>query len=173
MNKTTLKSMASLAFYLLILVVVWAVIGVIVFPDADNEDIYGKLVSENRPLLVQIAENAIDPEKWSGIAQTAEAQALLKELGVSGIHDTDGIAVFTIPRGTLDAQLSIEYVTDGVNYPDAAAEFIRMGHSPDSWIRVDAPEGTERWEGGPFGKGSISYRKLSDGFWLVDRYVPT
>ena len=173
MNKATLKSMASLAFYLLILVAMWAVIGVIAFPGEDDEDIYSKLVAENHALLTQVAENAIDPEKWAGITGMPEVNALLKELGVTDVRSVSGKAIFTIPCNSADRQLCLEYIPGGIQYPDAKAEFIRMGHSPDSWIRTDAPDGMERWEGGPFGKGYLNYRELSHGFWLVDRYIPT
>lgn len=173
MNKTAVKSMLSLAFYLLILIAVWAVIGVIAFPNADNQDVYGKLVPENRPLLAQIAENAIDSEKWPGIMQTAEAQALIKELGVSDIQSAGFTVAFTIPRSTPDEYLYIEYVPDDIAYPNAEAALAGMGYDPADWLRVDAPEGTERWEGGPFGKGYYNFRKLCDGFWLVNCYLPT
>lgn len=152
------KSMASMAFYLVLLIGMWAILGHVMFPDKGAGDSYAELVPANEPLLAQIAENVIDPEQWTGIQQTAEVQDLLEKLNVAETRSEDGQAKFFIasenPTGNLATYISF--------FPDGDFQTTLTG---GGWEVVELEGKSSRWENGA---NYIAATQLTEKFYLVE-----
>ena len=173
MNKTTLKSMASLAFYLLILVAVWAVIGVMVYPFDKQNSTPADFVQENATMLTQVAQNAMDPEQWPGIRTVPEIAGMLEKGGIQDIQAYDVGAAFVLPSDNVEAGRYICYDSTGDDFLNAAAHITLIAAYPNDWTLTESTVTLERWQGGAFGKGYYNISKLADSFYLVDYYNPT
>ena len=92
-----LKSMTTLALYLLLLIGMWAILGYVLFPDSDKEVTPAQVVTANEALMKQAAENVVDSEKWPGVMETAEMKKLMEMLGVTATAAEDGEACFYLP----------------------------------------------------------------------------
>lgn len=161
MNKAAWKSMLSLAFYLVLLIAMWAVLGHVIFPEKSVEDTLKSSVDKYDKLLVQLAENSADPEKWPGVAEAAEAREKLDEIGVEQIATEAGVTRFSLAAGDVaDVSRALVYAPDG----DYVFPF-----SVTDWISKDTEaENAWRWEGGSTGKGYVNVRRLNDHFFYEE-----
>lgn len=161
-NKKTanpaLKSMATMALYLVLLIGMWAILAHVMFPDRNENPTYAQLVSANEPLLAQAAENVVNPEQWAGIQQTAEVQALLEKLNVAETRYEDGQAKFFIasenPTGNLATYISF--------FPDGDFQTTLTG---GGWEIVELEGKSSRWENGA---NYIAATQLTEKFYLVE-----
>jgi len=170
MNKTAVKSMLTLACFLIGTIVLWSVLAHVLFPNRNVEDPHAALVKGNAPLLTQIAENAMDPEQWPGINATQEVKALLEKGGITSVAgDEHGASFMLVPENPQNV-LFIRY--DPGN--DAFLNIPRhiLGENFYSWMKISAEEGTECWVGGSTGTGFCNARKLADHFYLIDAHIP-
>lgn len=157
------KSMATLALYLVLLIGMWAIIGYVVFPDKGEADTYAELVAANEPLLTQIAENVIDPAQWEGIQYAQEVQALLEKGNFSETRAENGQAHFIIPTENLSESLTtfVAYCPDG--------EY----HLPEDMVwNVIVSEGKSTRYEDSAGSGSyVTVQKLSEKFYLIESNI--
>ena len=160
-NTEAVKSMASIALYLVIIIGVWAILGKALFPAQTSVDTYGDFFAKNAPLMRQVAENALDPDVWPGIRETPEVQARLEELGVTDITVEDGAASFWLADQVPNALLRVIYAEDYVR----PAAF-----SGGEWTEIETErEETRRWT---CGQGFLNVRSLAERFWLEESLAP-
>ena len=162
-NREAVKSMIQLGLGVVLLVGMWAIIGRLFYPQQTAEDVRAAFVKNNAPLLTQIAENAMDPEKWAGIQDTAEVQSLLKEGNVTAVTGGETCARFELAYdGVPDGRLAILYFPDGQ---------YRFGYD-GGWTEEETKGDARRWVGGLAGQGYVNVRPLSGGFFLEEAYLP-
>ena len=154
------KSMVSMAFYLVLLIGMWAILAHVMFPDRNENPTYAQLVTANEPLLAQVAENIIDPEQWAGIQQTSEVQALYEKLGVTGTRFEDGQAKFILAAdSTSPLTTCISFLPDG----DLQTALTNAG-----WKIIELEGASSRWE------KDASYtvaNQLTEKFYLAETNV--
>lgn len=154
------KSMATMAFYLVLLIGMWGILAHVLFPDRGPNETYANLVAANEPLLTQIAENVIDPDQWTGIRQAPEVQALLEKGSFSETREENGQALFIISTENLSENLStfVAYCPDGEYY------------LPDDYVwNVIVSEGKSTRYEDSAGSGSyITCQKLREKFYLIE-----
>lgn len=151
------KSMATMALYLLILIGMWAILGHVMFPDKNENPTYAQLVTANEPLLAQIAENVIDPEQWAGIQQTPEVQALYEKLNISETRFEDNQAKFILAAdSTSPLTTCISFLPDG----DLQTALTNAG-----WKIVELEGNGSRWEKDA---SYIVANQLTENFYLTE-----
>ena len=159
------KSMLQMALYLVLLIGVWLAIGLITYPDAGKEkDVYADYVAQNEGVLVQLAENAIDPTKYPGIEAAAEVQSILAEQEISGVVADEYGATFVLPSAQLEISRAIVYRPDGV---------YTLPSELTGWTQMESDTASLRWQGGLAGKGYVLARPLSEHFFYQEIYNPT
>lgn len=172
MNKTAVKSMLTLLCYLLLLIGLWSVIGIVVFPEKTTENKYADYVKGNAPMLTQVAENAMNPEQWEGIMDVPEIKEMLENGSVQSVQAYDSGVAFTLPGSIADGGLYICYDPSGDAFLDASRHIAVIAQFPDEWTQTESTETLQRWQGGMMDKGYYNITKLADGFYLVDYYLP-
>ena len=60
------RSMLTIALYLVLLIGMWSVIGKWVYPTVTDRSRAEELAKKHSPLLIQLAENSADGEQWAG-----------------------------------------------------------------------------------------------------------
>ena len=153
------KSMASLMLYLLLLIVLWYAIGMVAFPKPSREERLKAYVGKHQNLLIQVAENAMDEDQWTGIRNTVEVMELLKEENISDVLPYEQGAAFMIApaKSSIQVQARILYLPDGQYAMNVAGDW----HSAE--VEKD---GALRWEDGA--GGYVRALRLADGFYLED-----
>lgn len=156
------KSMLQLGFYLVLLIGMWMVISLVVFPDADKEeDTYATYVTQYEGVLTQLAENAIDSTQYAGIATADEVQTILSTQQISEVVADEYGAMFVLPSSQTEISRAIVYRADG--------EY-RLPSEVSDWTRADAD--SMYWQGGLAGKGYVLARALSEHFFYQEIYIP-
>jgi len=173
MNKTAVKSMLSMLFYLLLLIGIWAVIGIVVFPEKTTENKYADYVKNNAPMLTQVAENAMDSTRWEGIMDVPEIRDLLEKGSIRAVHAYDAGVSFVLPSQMPDGGLYLCYDPSGDAFLDASRHIAVIAQYPGDWTQTESTQTLQRWQGGMMDKGYYNISKLADGFYLVDYYLPT
>ncbi|MGN0803236.1 MAG: hypothetical protein ACI4MF_11635 [Candidatus Faecivicinus sp.] len=161
-NREAIKSMIQLGLGVVLLVGMWAIIGRLVFPSQETAVTPASYVQAHAPLLTQIAENAMDPEKWAGIRDTDEVQAVLAEGKIQIVTGYETCARFSLPYDNPDGTLAILYL------PDDQYVFSFDGE----WAQESAEGDTQRWVGGTAGQGYVNVTRLAESFYLEEACNP-
>ena len=156
------KNMAQLMLYLVLLIVIWIVIGSIVFPKQSAASTVKSYVEKNSAVLVQVAENAMDENVNPGIQNSVEVLNLLGKGDISSVFAYEQGAAFAItgkntPKG---GHLYLLYLPDGqYSFP----------YSGDWEAATADSEGTLRWTSG---SSYVAVTRLADGFFLEEAVLP-
>lgn len=146
------KSMVSIAFYLVIIIGMWIAIGSIAFPDAARSTDVKAVVKANEPLLTQLAEAASDDSLIEALRATDKVKELLNALDVADIRPTEDGATFT----TGDGSKRLLYYGSG--------SYVFSPDDPDGWQSVSpSQEGALRWEKGA---SYVEVARLTEHFYL-------
>ena len=157
-HHVAVKSMLSIAFYLVLIIAVWGVVGYVAFPRAE-EDSLRSFVASNEKVLVQLAENALDPEQWPGVAGAPEVAQMLAEGGIARVDVEDGRAVFHLTSEMPEQSRAIVYFPGGDYAPPAECA---------GWAMIEPL----RWQGGLGDQGYVNARALVGGFFYEEVYAP-
>lgn len=146
------KSMVSIAFYLVIIIGVWIAISAIAFPDAARGTDVKAVVKANEPLLTQLAEAASDDSLIEALRATDKVKELLNALDVTAVQPTDDGAAFILADGSK----RLLYYGSG--------SYVFSPDDPDGWQSVSASqEGALRWEKGT---SYVEAARLTEHFYL-------
>ncbi len=157
-SNPAVKSMLQLAFYLIALIAIWTVIGLLAFPKESTLEQMTKYVQANEPVLVQVAENAMDGEKNPGIMNSVDVLEMLGKAHISAVEPYKQGAIFRV-TGELapkDGALSILYLPDGQYVLDREGNW--SSAAPDK-------NGTLRFESGA---SYVAVTRLTDCFFLEE-----
>lgn len=167
LDKAGAKSLLQLAVYLVVLIGMWIVIGALFFPKPSQAERLSDYVKKHQPLLVQIAENAMDESKHTGIMNTVDVLQLLGEEHIASVEAYKHGAAFAIQSEEtpeLPGHLYLIYLPDGQYVFDMEGEW--SAGTPDE-------NGALRWEGG-HGPGSyVAVTRLADCFFLEEAHLAT
>ena len=97
------RSMLTIALYLVLLIGMWSVIGKWVYPTVTDRSRAEELAKKHSPLLIQLAENSADAEQWAGIAETETVQSLYE--------------TFYMKSGSADRTHALVYAPSGAYVP--------------------------------------------------------
>ena len=160
------KSMATLMLYLVLIILIWYGIGMVAFPTQSREDRLKSYVKQNEPLLVQIAENAMDETVWEGILTTPEVLEVLDREEIADVQPYAQGAAFVIEEDGQDPHLQrlLIYLPDGQ---------YALTLEGDWQPATAGSDGTLRWEGGDGPDSYVTATKLSDHFFLQEAYRPS
>ena len=160
------KSMVSIAFYLVLIIGIWTVIARLVFPDKGETDQWLAYIQAHEPLLVQVAQNAMDEGTWTGIRETEEVRSVFAEGGIEQVENGDGSVYFIMRTENAGETLRYVYLPNGDYAPP---DWVLNGDWVEQSVSGDT---TRRWIGGTAGKGSVSARRLTERFYIEDLYNP-
>lgn len=153
------KSMVSIAIYLIVIIGVWIAIGSLAFPDAARGTDVKAVVTANEPLVTQLAEAASDDSLIEALTATDTVKELLETLHVTSIQPAGSGAAFVIgqdsdPTGQTTRLL---YYREG--------GYVFSPEDPSAWTSAQSSEsGTLRWESAAGGWVEVS--RLTDHFFL-------
>ena len=153
--------MAQLMLYLLLMIGMWMVIASVAFPKKSTVDTMKAFVQKNEPVLIQVAQNAMDENVNPGIQNSADVLEILGEGKVGSVSARDQSAVFEITgdRVPEKGHLYLIYLPDGQYAFDLEGE----------WSAATTDKnGTLRWEGGQGADSYVAVTRLSDCFFLEE-----
>ena len=90
------KSMLTLTVSLLLLIGMWSVIGLLVFPQVPRGEKLKNIIDEREALLIQLAEEADNPEALTVMSNSPEVKSLMKEAGIALVFPDDAGVVFAL-----------------------------------------------------------------------------
>ncbi len=167
LKNPAVKSMLSIAFYLVVIIVIWIAIGTFLFPDSDEtvSTDYESIVTANEPLITQLAQNASDETVLEALRATDEVTELLESLNVTDIEATDDGAAFIIESDEYDENITVRllYYAEG--------SYIFSPEDPDEWSSsTEEDTGSLRWDSTSGAYVTVS--RLADQFFLEESYDP-
>lgn len=155
------KNMIQLLFYIVLMIGMWAIIGMVAFPKASTAERLTEYVEKNEKVLVQVAENAMDENVNPGIMTSVDVLKILGTEHISTITSAENGAIFTISDEDAPKNTSMQIVY----LPDGQYAFTREG----DWTAASPDEnGTLRWVSG---NTVVAVSKLSDCFFLEETTV--
>ena len=156
------KNMAQLMLYLLLMIGMWMVIASVAFPKKSTVDTMKAFVQKNEPVLIQVAQNAMDENVNPGIQNSVEVLNLLGEGDISSVFAYEQGAAFAISGKNTPASghLYLLYL------PDGQYSFPYSGE----WEAATADsEGTLRWT---CGDAYVAVTRMADCFFLEEAVLP-
>lgn len=155
------KNMIQLLSYIVLMIGMWAVIGMVAFPKPSTVERMTDYVKQNEKVLVQVAENAMDENVNPGIMTSVDVLKILGEEHVAEVIPAENGAIFTINAEDASESTALQLVY----LPDGQYAFNREGDwtaaSPDS-------NGTLRWVSG---NTIVAVSKLTDHFFLEETTI--
>lgn len=153
------KSMVSIALYLVIIIGVWIAIGALAFPSAARKTDVKAVVTANEPLITQLAEAAADDSLIEALTATDTVKELLEALHVSDIQAADGGAAFLIRQDSDPAGQTTRllYYREG--------GYVFSPEDPASWTSVESSESAALCWANASG-GTVEVSRLTDHFFL-------
>lgn len=155
------KNMIQLLSYIVLMIGMWAVIGMVAFPKPSTVERMTDYVKQNEKVLVQVAENAMDENVNPGIMTSVDVLKILGEEHVAEVIPAENGAIFTISNKDASESTALQLVY----LPDGQYAFTREGDwtaaSPDS-------NGTLRWVSG---NTIVAVSKLTDHFFLEETTI--
>jgi hypothetical protein len=152
------KNMIQLLFYIVLMIGMWAIIGMVAFPKTTTAERLTEYVEKNEKVLVQVAENAMDENVNPGIMNSVEVLKILGEEHIAKVEPYQQGAVFHIHSDS-DKDNG---VLDIIYLPDGQYAFTREGNwtaaSPDA-------KGTLRWVSE---NTWVAATKMTDHFFLEE-----
>ena len=115
------RSMLTIAMYLILLIGMWSVIVKLVYPDVTDLSRAKELVKEYSSLLVQLSENSADKEQWAGITESDTVQTLYDTYNIVSTETENGITRFYMKTTDAAASHALVYAPEGDYVPPANA----------------------------------------------------
>ena len=155
------KNMIQLLSYIVLMIGMWAVIGMVAFPKPSTVERMTDYVKQNENVLVQVAENAMDENVNPGIMTSVDVLKILGEEHVAEVIPSENGAIFVIS----DKDASESTALQIVYLPDGQYAFTREG----DWTAASPDKnGTLRWVSG---NTIVAVNKLTDHFFLEETTV--
>lgn len=155
------KNMIQLLFYIVLMIGMWAIIGMVAFPKTTTVERLTEYIVKNEKVLVQVAENAMDENVNPGIMTSVDVLKILGTEHIAEVIPTENGAIFTIN----DEKAAKNTTSQIVYLPDGQYAFTREG----DWTAASPDEnGTLRWVSG---NTVVAVSKLSDCFFLEETTV--
>ena len=155
------KNMIQLLFYIVLMIGMWAIIGMVAFPKTSTVERLTEYIEKNEKVLVQVAENAADENVNPGIMTSVEVLKILGTEHIAEVIPVENGAVFTIN----DEKAAKNTSSQIVYLPDGQYAFTREG----DWTAASPDKnGTLRWVSG---NTVVAVSKLSDHFFLEETTV--
>lgn len=111
------RSMLTIALYLVLLIGMWSVIGKWVYPTVTDRSRAEELVKKHSPLLIQLAENSADGKQWAGVAETETVQSLYETYHIVYTETEGELTRFYMKSGSADRTHALVYAPDGAYVP--------------------------------------------------------
>ena len=155
------KNMIQLLSYIVLMIGMWAVIGMVAFPKPSTVERMTDYVKQNENVLVQVAENAMDENVNPGIMTSVDVLKILGEEHVAEVIPSENGAIFIVS----DKDASESTALQIVYLPDGQYAFTREG----DWTAASPDKnGTLRWVSG---NTIVAVNKLTDHFFLEETTV--
>ena len=126
-KSAAVRSMLTIALYLILLIGMWSVLGRLIFPAETDLARAKSLAKNNAPLLKQVAENSLNPETWAGIYETETVQELLSSANIAYVETEGEITRFYMKNSDPDATHALVYPHSGVYAPPQGREWTAAG----------------------------------------------
>ena len=111
------RSMLTIALYLILLIGLWSVIIKLVYPTVTDLSRAKELVKEYSPLLVQLSENSADGTQWEGITETDTVQTLYENYNIVSTETENGITRFYMKSSDVTTTHALVYAPEGRYVP--------------------------------------------------------
>ena len=155
------KNMIQLLSYIVLMIGMWAVIGMVAFPKPSTVKRLTDYVRENEKVLVQVAENAMDENVNPGIMTSVDVLKILGKEHVAKVEPIENGAIFVISDKDASENTSMQIVY----LPDGQYAFTREG----DWTAASPDKnGTLRWVSG---NTVVAVSKLTDHFFLEETAI--
>ena len=150
------KSMLTLALYLVLLIGMWSIIAKWVFPTTTDLSRAKELVKEYPALLAQLAENSADSTQWEGIQESDTVQTLYDTYNVTYVETVNGCTHFYMKVTDASTTHALVYAPQGEYLPPEGDWAKTEGESSTQYV-LDAT--------------TITVTRLADNFFYEESVV--
>lgn len=112
-KRTAVRSMLTIAVYLVLLIGMWSIVGKWVYPTVTDRTRAEELVQKRSPLLVQLSENSASSEQWAGIAETETVQSLYETYRIVYTETEEGLTRFYFKSDDANTTHALVYAPEG------------------------------------------------------------
>ncbi len=147
------RSMLTLAFYLVLLIAMWSIIAKWVYPTTTDLSRAKDLVKNHSALIVQLAENSADSTQWTGITETDTVESLYETYCVTYVETENGITRFYMKVSDANTSHALAYAPNGEYLPPEG-----------EWVKTEADDVVQY----TLGSTTITVKPLGEQFFYEE-----
>ena len=115
------RSMLTIALYLILLIGMWSVIAKWAFPTTTDLSRAKALLKQYPALIAQLAENSADSSQWEGVSESETVQELYENNNITYVETDNGLTRFYMKSDDVTTTHALVYAPDGEYVPPTQA----------------------------------------------------